>query len=148
MAKIKATFAWEGDDLSAPYIEKKDEFNTLDEAVDFGARHLALFFTLEGEQKRYYTNACDLNTADQVIDYLQKSQTGLEKGDLTRMFSRVSKDPKIQEPYSKIETVQEAVEVLRHEDPETYFLTPTNGGVIKVEKGSRVYLSSSGGLRP
>jgi hypothetical protein len=136
---LNVTFTWEDQHL-VPAVECTMEFDELKEAVDFGVSHFALFFTIEEENaERHYTNASEIKSAAQIIDYLQMAEARLREETLSRMFSRVSQRPQDQKEFSRVRSVKEAISLLQQESPDARFITPSNGGYIKLEQGDKAY---------
>ena len=137
---IYVSFLWE-DHNCLPAVLLEKGFDSFQDAVDFGVGNLALFFTVEGENAgRHYTNVREIKSAAQTIEYLQRtSALHIEQKVLSRMFSRVSEDPRVQSEYSKVRSFQDAIDVLLKEPSSAQFLTPSNGGYIKLEPSDKAY---------
>lgn len=144
MTERKATFVWESPEETHYTQETRSlpvsDFNA---AVKLGVSHLALYFTMpgEGQTTRHFTNVAEIKDTAAVIDYLETEAKYIphEKDELKRMFSRVASTPAEQSKFSSIASEADAIALLRKEAANSQFLTPSNGGFIKLEPTDRAY---------
>lgn len=144
MTEHKATFVWESTEEEHYTQEIKtlpvDDFNA---AVKLGVKHLALYFTMpeEGNKARNFTNVWEIKNTASLIDYLEWEAKNMPIGKetLARMFSRVASTSAEQFKFNSIASEADAIALLRKEPADTHFLTPSNGGFIKLEPTDRAY---------
>jgi hypothetical protein len=139
-----ASFLWEGLDGDLRYTQnsKSGRVENFNHAVAIGTRHLALYFTIDNDQPqnaRHFTNTAMIQNAADIAAYLKASGATLESEMLSRMFSRVADKKAEQSKYDAIATVADALDALKTEPPGTFFLTPGNGGFIKLRDGDTAY---------
>lgn len=140
--KTAATFLWESTEdthYDVTLISKPvQDFN---DAVKFGTARLALYFKMEEPQyagRRNFTNVAHIQDAQSLIEYLQQQDE--RHLPLARMFSRVARDVDEQMQYIDASEFKiHLIELLKQEGPNTFFLTPSNGGFIKLEPGDTAY---------
>lgn len=158
--KLYAQLVW-----NSPLETTKKTFEVADEvsAIKFAVENYATYFTtyqatqpddaLASEGPRAYTLALDgkLQTARQIIDGLENDKNTPHMRDFTapvleRMFSRVSRDARLQAQFSaaaakpdNTEKFDAIIDLLRTEKPDQVFVAPSSGGFIKMEEGDKVY---------
>lgn len=113
-------------------------------AVKVGVNYLALYFTMSETENsgRHFTNVAEIKDTTSLISYFEDSRhcpVPEQKETLRRMFSRVAENPVEQSKFNGISSVEEAIEVLKKEPDDTYFVTPSNGGFIKLEEDDKAY---------
>ena len=159
--KQYAQFVWE--DVEHNTVTRTYEIPNKASAIVFGVKNGAVYFTtyaadapddkLAGIGPRTYTTTMEteLKTAAEIIHQLEsyKEVPHLCKymaDILPRMFARVSRDSSLQDQFSaaaakasNVEKFDALIGLLRQENPDQVFLTPSSAGFIKLESGDESY---------
>lgn len=142
--KLTLTFRWEGRDRDNRYTvdERQLEVDSLPDAVKLGVSYLALHFrdAAAPNGPRQFTNVFGISDAKGFAEKMEAYSTiKIDPATISRMFSRVSENPEEQKKYDAIRTLDDAIAALKAEPPETVFVTPSNGGIIKLEEGDTAF---------